>query len=424
MLDSVKLQRRQSEIRQALSGLVAKDQPTEDEIRSMETLDGEYRTNETRYRAALVAEDSERRAAGADLETRGDRKWADLVAGFEVRQVTRALDEGRPLEGKTAEVVAEMRASGSYRGIPIPLAALEVRAGETIASGTPDPIVTKPIVDRIFAAGVAAKMGVQVVDIPSGALEFPIATSGASAGWAGSELGSVPGPQVFATTDKALKPEHNLGVQMKVSRKALLQSGPGLEDAIRRDMSGAILTELDRAVFLGSGSSGEPTGLIPGAGGYGISVTDLDDPASWAMFRAAVAAFMGANLANSPADVRILLRPEAWAYLDGALVPSTAVSEWDRLSKAVPSIVTTSNALAAPAGDPSAVTAVLTTTAGGVPPAWLGIWGGVDLIRDPYSDAASGALRLTGILTADVQVSRPAQTRILTGVELEADEEA
>ena len=60
MLDSVKIARRQSEIRQALAGLVAKDSPTEDETRSMEGLDAEYRQNETRYRGALIAEDEER----------------------------------------------------------------------------------------------------------------------------------------------------------------------------------------------------------------------------------------------------------------------------------------------------------------------------------------------------------------------------
>ena len=59
MLDSVKITRRQSEIRQELATLVGKENPSEDETRSMEALDAEYRTNETRFRAALVAEGHE-----------------------------------------------------------------------------------------------------------------------------------------------------------------------------------------------------------------------------------------------------------------------------------------------------------------------------------------------------------------------------
>jgi hypothetical protein len=39
------------------------------------------------------------------------------------------------------------------------------------------------------------------------------------------------------------------------------------------------------------------------------------------------------------------------------------------------------------------------------------------LIRDPYSDAASGGVRLTGLVTMDVTVSRTAQLEVLTGVQ-------
>lgn len=150
MLDSVKIQRRQSEIRQNLAELVGKETPTTDETRSMETLDAEYRANEIRFRAALTAEDSERREAGADLETRTDRQFAELVAGFELRQIVFALDEGRALSGQTAEVVQEMRSQGGYRGIPIPLAALELR--DVVSADVPNPVQTRPIIDRLFPA--------------------------------------------------------------------------------------------------------------------------------------------------------------------------------------------------------------------------------------------------------------------------------
>ena len=75
MLESVKIQRRQSEIRPSLSELVGKEPPTDDEVRQISTLDAEFRTNETRYRGALIAEDEERREAGAELETRSEREF-------------------------------------------------------------------------------------------------------------------------------------------------------------------------------------------------------------------------------------------------------------------------------------------------------------------------------------------------------------
>lgn len=122
MLESVKISRRQSEIRQQLAELAAKPEPTDDETRSIESLDSEYRTNETRYRAALIAEDQVRREAGAELETHDGREWSEMVGRFELRQVAQAFaEEGRALDGATAEIVTELRSHGSYRGIPVPL---------------------------------------------------------------------------------------------------------------------------------------------------------------------------------------------------------------------------------------------------------------------------------------------------------------
>ncbi|ABA79381.2 phage major capsid protein [Rhodobacter sphaeroides] len=419
MLTSVTIARRQSEIRQALSTLAGKPTPTEDETRQMEQLDGEYRQNETRYRAALIAEDTERREAGADLETRSGREWSEMVAGYELRQVVRALEEGRALSGRTAEVVAELRNAGGYRGVPVPLMALEQRAGETVASGTPDPLQTRPIIDRLFPASVAAQMGVQLITIGSGAVEWPVTTSAVSAGWADGELANVAGPTAYATTDKALKPEQTLGIHMRISRKAMLQSGDALEAAIRRDMSGTMSAELDKAIFRGTGANGQPLGLIPGVSTYGITSTAVGAAASWAAIRAAVVRFMTANAAAGPGEVKALIRPELWSYLDGILVSDSGFKfEFDRLKENLGGIVMSSNALAAPSGSPLATSALLATSAGGVAPAFVGLWGAFDLIRDPYSDAQSGGVRLTALTTADVTVARGAQLELVTGLQV------
>ncbi|MCB1463137.1 MAG: phage major capsid protein [Nitratireductor sp.] len=423
MLESAKIARRQSEIRQSLATIVGKSEPTEEETRSMESLDSEYRLNETRYRAALITEDQEREEAKGELETRSEKEYAELVDKFELRQVALALDEGRTLDGPTAEVVEEMRSQGGYRGIPVPWLALERRAGETVASGTPDPITTRPIIDRLFPDSVAARMGAQMINIDSGAIEWPVVTSSVSAGWADGETANVAGPTAFATTDKALKPEQNLGIQMKITRKTMKQSGDALEQAVRRDMNSAIAKAMDAAIFLGTGSNGQPLGVITGQSTYGITATDAGALASWAALRAAVVRFMTANAAGSPSAVRGLIRPELWDYLDGAYIDTgTGITEWDRLLRNIPAanIAMTSNALAAPSGDPLETQALLTTNAGGVAPIFVGVWGGVDLIRDPYSDAQSGGLRLTALTTADVTVARPAQLELITGLELEA----
>ncbi|RYH02751.1 phage major capsid protein [Salipiger sp. IMCC34102] len=408
MLESVKIARRQSEIRQSLAELAGKETPSEDEVRQMDTLDREYRSNETRYRAALIAEDTERREAGDELETRSDRDWQELVGRFELRQVAFNLDEGRDLSGATKEIVDELRQAGGYQGVPIPLAALETRAGETVAGDQINPRQIRPIIDRLFPGSVAAQLGVQNINITSGELAFPVATSGAVFGWQTDELGNVGAAQKFATSERNLNPDHTGGAQMVISRKALKQAGDGLESAIRRDLNAVVGAELDRVVVNGSGADGQPLGIIPGAATYGIAATAVGAAASWAAFRAEVVAFMQANAITSASQVNLGFDPAIWADLDAALIAGTAVSEWDRLTKHVgtPAV---SNVI-------PDQTAIMTATVQGVAPGYLGIYGAVDLIRDPYTKAGSGALILTGLVTADFTVPRGLQTRILTGI--------
>lgn len=415
MLQSVTIQRRQSQIREALSSLVGKSDLSEDETRQIETLDNEYRSNEGRYRAALIVEDTERREAGAELETRSDKEYAALVDKFELRQVALHLDEGAKIDGATAEVIEELRSHGGYRGVPVPYQALEQRAGETVASGVPSPVSTAPIIDRIFADSVASKMGTRFINIAQGTNEYPVTNSAVTGGWASTETGAVAGPTAYSTANFSLAPNNTYGITMKVTRKALKQSGDALEQAVRRDMNGCLAVGMDKAVFLGAGTGGEPSGVLVGS--YGITSTPVNAAASWKAFRGAVTRFMVANAATGPGSVNLLIRPEVYDDMDDTLITSTAVSEWDRLTKNIPSPVMSSNALAAPAGSPLTSKALLTTTVNGVAPIFVGTWGAIDLIRDVYSDAASGGLRLTALATMDVTVSRAVQLQILTGIQ-------
>ena len=417
MLKSVKLQSRQSEIRQRLSDLIDKADRSDEETREIESLDGEYKKNEVEYRAALVIEDEERREAGRELETRQSNEWNGLVGQFELRQVADHYMHQNALSGPTAEVVSELRAKGTFQGVPVPWEVLETRAGETISAGTPDPIRTSPIIERLFPQSVAARMGGSMVNIGTGEMEYPVTTSAVSASWQNGETADIADPSEYTTTDRPLAPDNTLGIQMVITRKALKQSGSALEQAVRRDMNGAISEAMDRAIFLGSGAAGQPTGLFTGAAAWGITETDIAAAPDYAAFRSAVTRFMTANAAGGPKDVRLLIRPEVFNFMDGNLITGTSVSEWDRLTARVSNIVMTSNAIAAPDANDQC-DAMLTTNVGGVPPFFVGTWGAIDLIRDPYTKAKSGALTLTALTTMDVTISRTVQTEILQNLDL------
>ena len=75
MLDSVKIQRRQSEIRQALAELAGAETLTEETRSKMDKLDQEYQDGERKFRAALIGEAEEREQAKGELETRSGTEW-------------------------------------------------------------------------------------------------------------------------------------------------------------------------------------------------------------------------------------------------------------------------------------------------------------------------------------------------------------
>ncbi len=223
---------------------------------------------------------------------------------------------------------------------------------------------------------MAAQLGAQTISIDSGAIEWPVTTSAVTAGWAATEGGNVATGAAYATTDRAMKPDHTLGVQMRITRKTLKQSGEALEQVIRRDMSGAMGQEMDKAIFLGTGADGQPLGIIPGATTYGITSTAMADVPIYNTFLAEVVAFMANNLITSPGEIRALMRPELFGMLEGTLNTITQTTEYYRLAFLLagrsgtgtfPSnISVSSNALAAPAGTPLATSMVMTTATGAV----------------------------------------------------------
>jgi hypothetical protein len=408
MLESLKISRRQSEIRQALAGLVGKEKPDESEVRAMSDLDKEYAVNEVKFRGALVVESEELAAAGRDLETRAGRQWDALVDNFQMRQIALAHDEGAPIVGETNEVVTELRSRGGFQGIPVPWRALSIerRAGETTSATVPDPVRHHEIIGQLFPSALASRMGGEIISIDHGTEAFPIATQGVSVGWQSTETGSVGAPQAFTTGDKLLKPDYTMGCQMVLTRRSLKQSGQGLEMAVRRDANSAMSAGLDAAIFNGIGSSGQPTGIVYGAPGNGVARTDVGVASTWSDFRDEVVDFLTASAANSPNEIRLALTPLVWGLLDATLYDSgSGISELDKLMRMMGAPVV-SNVL------PTGV-ALMTTSVGGVPPFVVGAFGAVDSVRDVYTQAASGSLVLTFLATLDVAVLRAAQTRVL-----------
>jgi hypothetical protein len=76
-------------------------------------------------------------------------------------------------------------------------------------------------------------------------------------------------------------------------------------------MAGAMGVEMNKAVFLGTRANGQPLGVTAGAVTYGITATAIDATATWGVFHAAATRFMVASAAGSPSAVSALLTTSA-----------------------------------------------------------------------------------------------------------------
>ena len=208
---------------------------------------------------------------------------------------------------------------------------------------------------------------------------------------------------------------------MKVTRKTLKQSGAALEQAVRRDMNGCMAVAMDKAVFLGAGATGSRAGILVGQLRH--HSTGVNAAASWSAFRAAVTRFMTANAAGGPGAVRLLIRPEVFDAWTITLLTQHGRQRMGRLVKNIPTRQHRHVFQCAGGADRHAcgVKALLTVTAGGVAPVFVGTWGAIDLIRDPYQRRGERRPAAHRPATMDVTVSRPAQLEILTGVQTEVD---
>ena len=391
MKKSIKLQIRASELRSELNGLA----PDDAEKRS--GLLAELDTVEAEYRAALRDE-----AESPDPEGREARAIESRAS------LGRALERaaaGRLLDGAEAELRASVDApeTGTQGGtvLPWPLIAprrTEDRADASTSLPSSDrPVQSEEWTGRIFDTGTVAFLGIPVM-APRGPGErtHPVITAGASGGQ--KAAGAKQDAEAATIAFRKTTPRRLSGTYIFRVEDAGIASG--YEDALRGDLSMAISRLLDnQAVNSASG----PAGLI-------ASLTDPTDPASVAAF-SDIAGLAENEIdglyAMGGGDVRIAMTPAAMRFMS-AKYPTN-----DDSKSALGELRTRSGGLRAcevfPAASSNVETLIAAKTGASGPNACVDLFGGgVEVIRDPYTGAQSGEVRITHVTLYDFAVLRSA----------------
>ena len=400
MIESQKLQVRMSEVRQRLNELAGDEKADGAEV---DTLAAEMGTLEARYRAAIVAEAHDAEEAEAEeAKTPETREHAELRGRVELRDYLMEAANGRAATGAAHEFRQAIMGEQARAGV-IPWEAL-LPVGEReerVDAVTPAPSTIQgnqqAILARVFANSAAAFLGVAMPRVPTGQTLYPVMTAGATASMRAA--GAVKDAEAGTFTVEMLSPIRLTARYLfRVEDLAKLR---GMEDTLRADLRAAISDAMDVQVLSGDGTA-------PNVSGFLKALTEPTDPtgtaASFADFLAAHVAGVDGLYSTGLQAVRMLVGVASYKVAAGKFNSAGDVASSDYLVTHSGGLRTSAN-VPAPVSD---VQSAITYATGGAGSAVAPVWEGLELIRDPYTGAASGEIAVTAVALWAFKVVRTA----------------
>ena len=374
------------------------------------TMDGTRHRGETAPRAQgspIPAEELRKysllRAIRSQLD--GTDRRAVREAGFEL-EVSRTLADhcGRAAKGLLVpdEIIFGSRAlaARAQRGMNTgtgsaggDLVATNLLAGEFI-----DTLNNEP---QIFA------LGARRLDGLVGNVAIPRMTAGSAVTWIG-EGGDYGDTQ--PTFDHPVMTPHDLSARVDISRRLMLQSTPAADQLVRSDLALRIGIGIDAAAINGPGTSNQPTGLLNTSGVSVVALGTNGAAPTWNSMTEVIQAVAVANglrgnlgwLVNGAGMGTAMRTPMVTGFprflweagAAGARPDEGTIAGYKALvSNNVPSNLTK--------GSGSALSALVF---GNWNDMIVGMWSGIDIVVDPYSQSSTGTVRVTGIQTVDILV--------------------
>ena len=191
----------------------------------------------------------------AGIQALCDGNWDRPGAGF-AREVSQ-------------DIAKNSLSSGNSRSLFIPYSALNRATYVTSGATTGGNIVATDLraddfIEALRNNTVMVGLGVQVLSGLVGDVAIPRRSGVASTGYLSSETTAI--SQAESTFDQISMTPKTLATMSKFSRNMLIQATPGIEELVRRDLSDGINVGLDLGILNGSGSSGQPTGIMQTSG--------------------------------------------------------------------------------------------------------------------------------------------------------------
>jgi HK97 family phage major capsid protein len=244
-------------------------------------------------------------------------------------------------------------------------------------------------IDVLRNASSVMQAGATMLSGLQGDVKIPKKTAASSAGWIATEGGAA--AESEPTLGQVTMSPKTLGAFTDITRLMMMQSSLDIEALIRNDLSTALALAIDLGALAGSGSSGQPTGIK--------NVNGINAPTAFAAANPTFAEIVA--METAVAEDNALMGNLAYilpAGMYGALKTTTKdagsgqfVVEPGNTINGYRAIV--SNQVTA--GD---------LYFGNFSDLLVGMYGGLDITVDPFTNSTSGTVRIVALQTMDVAV--------------------
>jgi len=176
--------------------------------------------------------------------------------------------------GYVRELSQEVERSGikktTERSFLVPYTALTKRATYVTSGATTGgnlvatDLMADDFIEALRNSSVMMSLGVKALPGLVGDVAIPRRSGVASTYYLSTETTAI--TQSESTFDQVTLSPKSLAALSKFSRQTLLQATPGIEELIRTDLTDGLNTAVDLGILNGSGSSGQPTGILNTSG--------------------------------------------------------------------------------------------------------------------------------------------------------------
>lgn len=301
----------------------------------------------------------------------------------------RRLREAAAFEFEVSEAAAARYGRGA-QGVMLPTDILGVWKRDLNTSDDNELVATNLLanefIDVLRNQSSVMQAGARMLPGLVGNVAIPKKTAASTGAWISTEGGAATESEpTFGTV--SLSPK-NIAAMTDMTRQLILQSTPAIEQLVRDDLTQALALAIDKGALEGSGSSGQPTGILNTSG--------VNKPTA---FAAAVPTFAEmVALETAVAEDNALFGNLAY-ITDAATYGGLKTKAKDAGS----------GMFVLEGGQANGYNVIRTqqSTAGNVyfgnfSDCMIGMWGGLDLTVDPYSASSTGNVRIVAFQTVDV----------------------